>query len=392
MSRWLVITIVASVSVLAACGGVTQPVPTGPIKIGMITSLTGPYTALGTNDKLGALQAVAEINKAGGVNGRQLELTILDDQTKPDQAVIDYDQLVSQGVVAVVGSSFSGSSLAVIPIVDRKSIPYVSTAAADNQVEPVHPFVFMTPPTAATVAERLLQYMKAKALTKMAVLRNSQNAFADIGWGAMKAKAAQYGITFVDEETNEFSTTDYTPQLTHIKASGAQGLMVWDTGPGPVILTKQFSAQGQTIPLIMSHAEASTLYAKPAGPAAEGVIVATSMAVIGPHLPAAHPAKTLIDVMAKTFEAANGYYPPQFAFDGYGAIKLIIDAIKRKGATPAQIQQGLETANLLTPEGTYAYSKTNHYGLGLSSVAVTRIKNGEFVPTEFSAKLLAEGK
>ncbi len=393
MSRSLAITLctAAAVVALSACGGATGTA-SGPIKLGMITSLTGAYSALGTNDKLGALQAVDEINKAGGINGRKIDLTILDDQTKPDQAVTDYNTLVGDGVVAVVGSSYSGSSLAVIPVVDRKNIPYVSTAAADDQVEPLHADVFMTPPTTAIVAERLLQYMKAKGLTKMAVLYNSQNAFAEIGWKNMKAKASQYGVSFIDEETNEFSTTDYTPQLTHVKASGAQGLMVWDTGPGPVILTKQFQAQGLAIPLLMSHAEASTLYAKPAGPAAEGVIVATSLGVVGPHLPAANTAKNVTAAMTQAFETANKYYPPQFAFDGYVAVNLIADAAKRKGATAADIQQGLESATLTTPEGTYAYSKTDHAGLALPAVVVARVTKGDFVPTAFSAKLLAEGQ
>lgn len=391
MSRSLAFALCAAAVALAACGGVTGTA-SGPIKLGMITSLTGAYSALGTNDKLGALQAVDEINKAGGINGRQIDLKVLDDQTKPDQAVTDYDQLVGEGIVAVVGSSYSGSSLAVIPVVDRKNVPYVSTAAADNQVEPVHAYVFMTPPTTAIVSERLLEYMKAKGLTKMAVLHNSQNAFADIGWKAMKDRAAQYGVSFIDEETNEFSTTDFTPQLTHVKASGAQGLMVWDTGPGPVILTKQFQAQGLAIPLLMSHAEASTLYAKPAGPAAEGVIVATSLGVVGPHLPAANPAKSVTESMTKAFEAANKYYPPQFAFDGYVAVNLLADAAKRKGATPAEIQQGLESANLTTPEGTYKFSKTDHAGLAIPAVVIARITKGDFVPTAFSAKLLAEGK
>ncbi|MDE3101639.1 MAG: ABC transporter substrate-binding protein [Chloroflexota bacterium] len=358
----------------------------------MITSLTGAYSALGTNDKLGALQAEDEINKAGGINGRKIDLTILDDQTKPDQAVTSYNKLVGDGVVAVIGSSYSGSSLAVIPVVDRDKIPYVSTAAADDQVTPVHAYVFMTPPTAATVGDRLLQYMKAKGLTKVAVLYNSANAFAELGWKSMKANAAKYGVDFIDQETNDFSTTNYTPQLTHVKASGAQALMVWDTGPGPVTVTKQFKDQGLGIPLIMSHAEASTLYAKPAGAAAENVIVATSLGVVGPYLPSANAASKVTAAMTKTFQTANKYYPPQFAFDGYNALELIADAIKRTGATASQIQQGLESSTLTTPEGTYRYSKTDHYGLGLADVVIARIKNGNFVPTAFSAALLKEGK
>lgn len=380
-----------------ACGGSTPTAPTdtSPILIGQVASLTGAYQTLGLNDKLGAQQALDEINKAGGVNGRQLKMvSVEDDQTKADQAIIAFNNLISAGVVAIVGSSFSNASLAIIKgDLDRKKIPYVSTAASDQQIDPLHAYAFMTPPTASTVAERLLQYMQSAGLTHMAVIHDTQNAFADTGWTAMKAKAAQYGISFDEEETFATSSSDFSPQLSHVKAkSGIQGLMCWGTGPGPVALTKQFAAAGIKIPLLMSHAEATTLYTKPAGDAANGVIIATSLGVAGPYLPDKHPAKKVVDDMAKTFQANNGYYPPQFAFDGYVAVKLIADAIKRKGANPDQIQAGLESATLLTPEGTYRYSKTNHWGLGLDSVVITQVQTGSFVPTSFSQNLLAQGK
>lgn len=399
-NRWRSQVLASSVLVLlaAACGG-SPPSSSSdgsPILIGQVASLTGPYQTLGLNDKLGAQQAVDEINKAGGVNGHPLRIvSVEDDQTKADQAIIAVNNLISAGSVAIVGSSFSNASLAIIKgDLDRKKIPYVSTAASDQQIDPLHAYAFMTPPTAATVAERLLQYMKSAGLTHMAVIHDTQNAFADTGWNAMKALASQYGISFDQEETFATASTDFSPQLSHVKAkSGIQGLMCWGTGPGPVALTKQFAATpGLKIPLLMSHAEASTLYTKPSGDAANGVIVATSLGVAGPYLPDKHPAKKVIDDMAKTFQANNGYYPPQFAFDGYVAVKLIADAIRRKGSKPDQIQAGLESATLLTPEGTYKYSKTNHYGLGLDAVVITQVQGGNFVPTQFSQNLLAQGK
>ncbi|OLT04054.1 hypothetical protein BJF90_24480 [Pseudonocardia sp. CNS-004] len=272
---------------LAACGGgESGGGGDGPIQLGQIASLTGNYTPLGTNDEKGAAQAVEEINAAGGVlGGRQLQITVRDDKTQPDQAVIAYNDLVDQGVAAVVGSSFSNSSLAAIPIAERNEIPYVSTAAADEQVEPVQAYGFMTPPTAGAVAEQLLRYFQASGMTRMAVAYDTQSAFAATGWTKQKELAGQYGIEFVAEEVFETGTTNFSPVFTHVRESGAQGLMVWATGAPAVIVTKQFDTAGLDIPLVMSHAEASTLYTEPAGPAAEGVIVASSLAVIGPHLP-----------------------------------------------------------------------------------------------------------
>jgi branched-chain amino acid transport system substrate-binding protein len=98
--------------VLAACGGGSgsQDSGSGPIVLGQIASLTGNYTPLGTNDQKGAAQAVEEINAAGGVLGRQLQIVVRDDKTQPDQAVIAFNDLAGQNVAAVIGSPFSNST------------------------------------------------------------------------------------------------------------------------------------------------------------------------------------------------------------------------------------------------------------------------------------------
>jgi branched-chain amino acid transport system substrate-binding protein len=387
---------VLAVVVLAAtgCGGGSGGQgggESGPIVLGQIASLTGNYTPLGTNDKLGAAQAVQEINDAGGLlGGRQLEIVVRDDQTRPEQAVIAFNDLAAQGVAAVVGSSFSNSSLAVLPLAERQELPYISTAASDEQVEPVRAYGFMTPPTAGAVAEQLLRYFQAEGLTRMAVAYDTQSAFANTGWTKMQEMAGQYGIEFVTVETFETATTNFSPVFTHVRDSGAQGLMVWATGSPAVIITKQFATAGLDMPLVMSHAEASTLYTEPAGPAAEGVIVASSLAVVGPELPDSK-LKDVVLAMARPFQETHGYYPPQFAFDGYCAVKLIAAAIEEAGsAEPQEIQKALENLTLLTPEGEYQYTPENHSGLGVDDVAINVVQDGSFVPTEWSRQQLAE--
>ncbi|MGH3319742.1 MAG: ABC transporter substrate-binding protein [Streptosporangiaceae bacterium] len=380
---------------LAACGGAGSGGGgggggKGPIKIGMITSLTGNYTPLGKNDRLGARQAVKEANKAGGIDGRKLKLIVKDDKTEPNQAVIDFNDLAGQDVVGVVGSSFSNSSLAAIPVAARKKIPYISTAASDEQVQPPQPYIYMTPPTAGVVAERLLQYFKAKGMTKLAIAYDTKSAFAQTGHKAMSKMASKYGVSFVDTETFETTQTDFSSVLTHVRSSHAQGLMVWATGSPAVVITKQFATSGMDMPLIMSHAEASTLYTQPAGKAAEGVTVASSLAVIGPYLPDSK-LKDTVTSMAGPFKKKAGYYPPQFAFDGYSAVKLLAAAMKKGGTDPEQIEGALEHMKLLTPEGEYNYTPKNHAGLGPDDVAVTVVKNGEFVPTAWTKRQLKSG-
>ncbi len=163
----------------------------GPIKIGMITSLTGPYTPLGTNDKLGAEQEVNAINSAGGIGGRKIDLIVEDDATNPTQAVVDFKTLQSDGVVAMVGPVFSSACMAIISDVEAAKIPAIDTCADDSQVTPVRQYVFMTPPTTSIVGQQLLAYMKYKGLTKMAVAYDT-TAFGEAGWNEMKLLASDY--------------------------------------------------------------------------------------------------------------------------------------------------------------------------------------------------------
>src|SRR5579859_2884772 len=105
----------------------------GPIKVGMVTSLTGNYAPLGTNDKLAAQQIVDGVNARNGINGRKIELDIVDDGSDPNQSVIQFNKVIGDGVVAVLGPPQSTADLAIKPVANDKKMPTVSLGAADEQ-------------------------------------------------------------------------------------------------------------------------------------------------------------------------------------------------------------------------------------------------------------------
>lgn len=363
-----------------------------PIVIGEIASLTGPYQALGSNDKLGAEQAVKEINNAGGLlDGRPLKLLVEDDKTQPDQGVIAFNKLVGENVSAVVGSSLSNASLAIIPVAERAKIPYVSTAASDEQVDPIKPYAFMAPFRASVAAEQLLRYFQAKGITKMALAYDTANAFAQAGVKTMNSLASKYGVTFVTTETFTTDATNFSSVLSHVKSSDAQGLMVWAVGPPAVGITKQFADAKIDMPLFMSHAEASTLFTKPAGEAATGIVLASALGSVGPDLPESE-VKNVTTKMATMFQENNGYYPPQFAFDGYNAVHLIAKAITdAKSTDPTKIRDALERVTLISPEGVYKMSPTDHSGLSVDDVAIAEIQSdGSLKITDWSKEQLGK--
>jgi branched-chain amino acid transport system substrate-binding protein len=373
----------------AGCGGDDSGGDAGdPIRIGQIVSLTGNYSPLGSENQKSVALAVDRINAGGGIGGRQVKLTVRDDKSLPDQAVLAFNELKGDSD-AIIGSPFSNSALATIPLVDREEIPYLSLTPADEQVQPIHPYVFVVPATSGTYAEAALQYFQATGLKRVAVAFDTKSSYAAAGAKGLKEKAGTYGVSLNPIEEFQTTATEFGAVFSHVRSSDAQALMVWATGAPAVALTKQYAASGLTIPLMLTGSQASKLFLDPAGAAADGALIASSIGVVGEFLPAG-PQKSAIDELSTAFTAKYGYPPPQFAQDGYSGVKLLAAAIEKAGGTDrAKVRDALEGLTLTTPNGTYAYSATNHSGLTTDYISINTIKGGKFEPTEFSQARLA---
>ncbi|MEU4685993.1 ABC transporter substrate-binding protein [Streptomyces xinghaiensis] len=383
--------LVLSVSLTAtACGSTSASSEDGPIKLGLIASLTGNYQPLGTDNKKSVELAVQQINDEGGILGRTIELQVKDDKSQPDQSVLAFNTM-KDDVTAVIGSPFSNSALATIPVVDRAEIPYLSLTPADEQVDPVHPYVFLAPATSNTYAERLLQYYKATGVKKIAVAYDTKSSYAVAGYKGTKERAAEYGVEVVATETFHTTATDFSSVFTHIKRTDAQALLVWATGAPGVIITKQYAASGLDVPLTLTGAQASKLWAVPAGKAAEGVTVASSVGVVADQLPESKLTRTAVD-FARAYNKKYGENPPQFAQDGYSAVQLLAAAIEKAGSTDhGKIRDALEGMTLTTPNGTYRYSAKDHSGLTADYISVNTVEDGAFVPTEWAEDEISKG-
>lgn len=361
----------------------------GPIKVGQIVSLTGNYAPLGTENEKSVKLAVEQVNAAGGVLGRPIELLVRDDKSQPDQSVLAFNDIKGKGVAAVIGSPFSNSALATIPLVDREKIPYLSLTPADEQVDPVHPYVFVVPATSATYADRILQYLKSQNIGRVAVAYDGTSSYAQAGFTGTRAKAAGYGITLTATPEFQTTTTEFSAVFNQVRSSGAQALVVWATGAPGVALAKQYPTAGLRVPVVFTGAQASKLWLEPVGAAAENAIVASSIGVVGDRLPDG-AVKQAIQELAGPFQQKYGYPPPQFAQDGYTGVKLLVAAIEKAGSTdPEQIQAALEGLTATTPNGTYTYSATDHAGLKADYISINTVSGGAFVPTEWAAQQLA---
>jgi branched-chain amino acid transport system substrate-binding protein len=359
------------------------------IPVGLIASLTGKFSALGSEDKKAVELAIEQANARGGLLGKKLTLLSRDDQTLPDQSVLAYNDLKAANVVAIIGSVFSNSALATLPFAERDGIPYLSPSPADEQVEPIRRYVFVIPALSRTYAERLLEYMRVLKITKIAVAHDTKGAYATAGYNATRALASKYDVQIVKDEVFEMATSDFSPLFTHIKGSAAQAFLFWGTGPSGVTVAKQYAATKMEVPLFMGPSQASKLWLTPVGPASEGITVASAVGVVGDYLPDG-PLKQIVEQMAVPFEKKYGYPPPQFAQDGYSASLLLFEAIKKSGTLKREaIRDALEQMTLVTPNGKYRYSATDHSGLTRDFISINTVAGGKLVPTPWAKDQLA---
>ncbi|MBT2234319.1 ABC transporter substrate-binding protein [Nonomuraea sp. NEAU-A123] len=386
--RRLLPSLACLVLATAACGSGGSGAQ-DPIKVGLIVSLTGNYTPLGSEDKKAVELAVEQINNGGGLLGRKVELVARDDKTAPDQGIVAYNQIKGE-IDALIGPVFSNSALAIEPLAQRDKMPYLSLAPAQEQVEPVKSYVFVTPALSSMYAERYLQYIQATGLKTIAVAYDSKSAYSVSGHKAMVALAPKYGVTLAVDESYETTTSDFSPLFTHVRGSAAEALVFWGSGAPGVTAAKQYAAAGLKVPLFLTASQASKLWLEPMGAAAEGMTVQSAIGVVGEQLPDGKQ-KQVIEQMAKPYQQKHGYPPPQFAQDGYSASLLLFEAIKKAGGTDkAKVQQALETMDLVTPNGRFRYSPTDHSGLSPEYISVNTVKNGQFITTSWAKAQLAK--
>lgn len=377
---------------LAGCGGAGSgggSADSGPIKIGMVTPLTGPYAPLGTGDKAAAEQEVKKINAAGGILGRKVELTVVDDKSEVPQSVAAYNKMAAdRSYSAILSSANVSASTAIGPSAVSTKTPTLTLGPVSAFAEGSNPYAFTIPATPAVYANKMVEYFVAKGIKSLAIGYNGKDVYGKTGDDATLAAAQKAGLQVLLNEPFDPAATDFTPLITKVKDAKADGFLLWGAGPSPVIITKQL--QGTGIKLYATGANASHLYIQPAGPAAEGVVMSSSIAVAGAEMPAG-PLKTLVDDFAGPWQQANnGIYPPQFAFDGVAGIYLVKAAIEKAGSTDREaIRNALESLDVLTPIGRFRYSKTDHAGLTTDAIAIVEVKNGKLAATDFTLQQFA---
>ena len=352
-----------------------------PIKIGSVLSVTGPAAFLG-DPELKTLQLyVEDINKKGGVLGRQLQLVHYDDGSDANKANGFAKRLLDDDKVDIlVGGTTTGATMSMVPLAEKSGTPFISLAGAVVIVEPVKKFVFKTPHTDRMAAEKVFEDMKKRGLTKVALLSET-SGFGQSGKKETELVAGKYGVTLVANETYGPKDTDMSPQLTKIKnAAGVQAVFVFGLGQGPAIVTKNYKQLGITLPLYHAHGVASEEFIKISGPAAEGLRLPAAALLVADKLAANDPQKSVVTSYRKAYIDRYKEDVSTFGGHAYDGLMLAVDAMKRAGTTDkAKVRDAIEaTKGYIGTGGKVNMSPTDHMGLDLSAFRMLEVKNGDW--------------
>jgi len=351
-----------------------------PIKIGALFAVTGPAAYLGEPEKNTVLMVQEQVNAAGGINGRPIEIIVEDTEGDEAKTVMKAKKLITQdNVIAIVGPTRSGTTMAAIPIVEKYEVPMISCAAAEDIVKPVKKWVFKTPQSDADAVRVIYEKIRAMGLSKVAITSGT-TGFGAAGREQLKKLAPEYGITIVADETYGPKDTDMTAQLTKIKATDAQAIINWEIVPAQTTIIKNKKQLGITIPLFQSHGFGNIKFARDAGDAAEGILFPGGRLLAVDTLPDSHPQKALLARYKKEYEEKFKTDVSTFGGHALDAINLAVAALKAVGPDKAKIRDHIEnTKNFIGTGGIFNYSPDDHCGLQKDAFEMLTVKGGNFV-------------
>jgi branched-chain amino acid transport system substrate-binding protein len=353
-----------------------------PIRIGAFLSVTGPAAFLGDPEQKTLEMYVERLNVAGGINGRKVALTVYDDAGDAEKARTFTKRLIEQDKVdVIVGGSTTGTTMAAVPLVEQAQVPFISLAGAVVIIEPAKKWVFKTPHTDRMACEKIFTDVKARQLTKVALISGTGGFDKSMRAECVKV-APKYGVEIVADETYGASDTDMTAQLTKIRGTqSVQAVLNAGFGQGPAIVTRNYRQLGMTAPLYQSHGVASKEYVKLSGDAAEGVRLPAAALLVADILPDADPQKKVVVAYKGEYETKYKSDVSTFGGHAYDGLMLAIDAVRRAGSTDkAKVREALEaTRGYVGTGGVVNMSADDHMGLDLTAFQMLEVRKGNWI-------------
>ncbi|TCC50595.1 branched-chain amino acid ABC transporter substrate-binding protein [Kribbella capetownensis] len=348
---------------------------TGPIKIANINAQSGQLSSLGKWENKGVKLAVDEANKAGGVNGRQIQLDLFDDQGDPTVGTNLARKISSEGYVAMLGTAESAVTLAMAPILKTAKIPNITSGQSPKLADLKSPFLFLNAPTSVTFDETLAKYLvDEKAYKKIALISNN-GAYGSGEHDAFIKSLKSRNLTPVADEVVTPEQKDFNSNLAKIRQQNPEVLFIGAEEVQSGLIAKQARELGVKAIFAGGAPMGTDVYATTAGLAnAEGSVVSS------PYL--SNEASPAGKEFATKYKAAYGEDAELHGAKAYDGASILIEALKKTGGKGGQeladAIRGVKRDGLL---GQYNY---DDFGVGIHETKIGLIKQGKAFPATAS--------
>ena len=358
------------------------------IKIGFIGSLSGPSAKSGEAITRGLTIAIEEINAAGGVLGKKIELLRRDDERNPGKGLIAARELIQKEKVAVLfGGLQTPVSLAIVPFVNKIKVPFMGPWAAGTPVTKngaKENYVFRVSAVDELVDIALVaRAMKVHGAKKPGMVLIN-NPWGESNEKGLKAALKAKGLPYAGIEIIEGSVVDVVPQLTRLKAAGADTLfMVANVGPSAQVI-KSLTRMKWDVPVVSHWGPAGGRFSELAGPGAEKVEMIQTFTFSGNKSPKAAEMLAKLKKRFPEIKSEADVTPAVGIANAYDAMHLTALAIKNAGSTKGtEIRKGfyaIDKYDGLIKSYEKPFTPTQHDALGPSDYLFTNFVDGAIVP------------
>lgn len=381
-SKRFTVAAIASVTLALLCAHAAQ----AQIKIGVVVSATGPAASIGIPQK----NTIALLPKL--IGGKKVEYIVLDDASDATTAVKDTRKLITEdNVDAIIGSSTTPNSLAMIDIVAEAQTPMLSIAAAEKIISPMdakRSWIFKMPQNDALMAQALAERMVQDKVHSVGFIGFS-DSYGD-GWYAEFAKqAALHQIQISTREGFARADTSVTGQVLKLMASHPDAVLIAGAGTPAVLPQKTLKERGYKGRIYQTHGVANSDFLRVGGKDVEGTIFPSGPILLAAQLPDSNPAKKAGLEYTKAYDAVYGANSVNaFGAHAWDAGLVLQSAIpvalkKAQPGTPEfrkALREALENvSNLTVSHGIINMTKTDHNGMDERARVMVMIEGGHWV-------------
>ncbi len=389
MKKLGIIMITLCMSAVLFLAGESHAQKAAPYLVGFMSDLTGRQSNLGIANKRGLEIAIESINAGGGINGRELKAVFYDGESDTAKGVIHTKRLIEvDKPVVLAGYGSSATTMAVLQTVEAGKTPLFSAAASEKIWIPTKKWVFNVVPRQKEASiPILLDNLRQRGAKKIAYIY-IDTAYGQTGKETFDAACKEMQITPAIVEKYAPGSTDAGPQITHIKAAGADGLLITGNVPDTAMVIKNARELGFKGIIVSDYAIVGPEFIELAAKYGEGIVSTSLKALVAPDLPDNDPQKKVAMDLYNKYTKLHGAFS-LYAGHTWDQIYMIAEALKKvdpkldpsKDSDLVKIRGQLrdnieQIKGFVGQNGIFNYSPNNHNGLGPKCYVPVVIEKG----------------